>query len=154
MDAPSIVQIMTNPEPDNMLSAKFSIPYAVAAAIHYGVTDVTAFYPDRVDNDDVRSLAHRIEVVADDQMSLRRYDYPAARVVVHLKNQRVLASDVTSQHGDYSNPASREELLGKFHLLSREALGQQRMQQVIEMVSRLDELEHINELTELLSGPT
>ena len=154
VDAPPIVQIMTNPEPDNMLSAKFSIPYAVAAAIHYGVTDVTAFYPDRVDNDDVTSLAHRIEVVADDQMSLRRYDYPAARVVVHLKNQRVLASDVTSQHGDYSNPASREELLGKFHLLSGETLGQQRMQQVVEMVSRLDELEHINELTELLSGPT
>ena len=154
VDAPPIVQIMTNPEPDNMLSAKFSIPYAVAAAIHYGVTDVTAFYPDRIDNDDVRSLAHRIEVVADDQMSLRRYDYPAARVVVYLKNQRVLASEVTSQHGDYSNPASREELLGKFHLLSREALGQQRMQQVIEMVSRLDELEQISELTELLSGPT
>jgi 2-methylcitrate dehydratase PrpD len=151
--APPIVQIMTNPEPPNMLAAKFSIPYAVAVAVHSGITDVTAFYPDRVSDTAIRELASRVEVVSDDEMSLRRYDYPSARVAVHLKDQRILEGEVTSQHGDFSNPPTRDELLAKFQFLAGETLGEQRTQQVINTVARLDAVDDISELTGLLSGP-
>ena len=60
-------------------------------------------------------------------------------------------AEVTSQRGDFSNPASREELLGKFDLLSRDTLGAGGVQQVIETVSRLDRLSDVGELTALLS---
>ena len=151
--APPIVQIMTNPEPDNMLGAKFSIPYAVAVALCTGITDVTAFYPEQLANENVRQLARCVVVVADDEMNLRRYDYPSARVAIHLKDQRVLEDSVTSQRGDFSNPPSREELLGKFRLLSRDTLGEDRLQQVVQTIARLDELESIHRLTDLLTGP-
>ena len=121
--APPIAQIMADPEPENMLAAKFSIPYAVAAAVCHGATDVSAFLPDRVGNRDVRQLAQKVEVAADDAMSLRRYDYPSARVSVHLRDARTLESSVVSQRGDATNPASREQLLGKFRSLAGPTLG-------------------------------
>jgi 2-methylcitrate dehydratase PrpD len=86
--APPIAAIMTNPEPENMLAAKFSIPYAVAVAIARGATDVSAFYPDRVADSQIRELAHHVKVVADPAMNLRRYDYPAAKIAVTLKDGR------------------------------------------------------------------
>lgn len=130
--APSIAGIMADPHPENMLAAKFSIPYAVAAAICYGRTDVTAFLPERVDRADIRQLAERVSLDSDPEMNLRRYDYPSARVAVQLADGRVRRAEVTSQRGDFSNPAGRDELLGKFDLLSRDTLGADGVQRVIE----------------------
>ena len=149
--APPIAGIMDDPAPDNMLAAKFSIPYAVASAICQGRTDVSAFLPDRVQDADIRDLAQRVEVLADPEMSLRRYDYPAARVAVHLTNGRLLETGVSRQRGDFTNPKSRDDLLGKFNLLAGEALGADGVRQVIDTASRLDEIDNIDELTGLLA---
>ncbi len=150
--APPIAGIMDDPTPDNMLAAKFSIPYAVASAICQGRTDVPAFLPDRVQDADLRRLAQRVEVLSDPEMSLRRYDYPAARVSVHLNNGRVLETGVSRQRGDFTNPKSRDDLLGKFNLLTGETLGTDGVRQVIDTTGRLDELENIDELTGLISS--
>ena len=131
-----------------MLAAKFSIPYAVAAAVHHRATDVSAFLPDKVTNEDVRRLARRVEVDADGEMSLRRYDYPSARVAVHLRDARTLESSVVSQRGDATNPASREDLLGKFRLLAAPTLGDAGVQRAIDAAGRIEMLESITELTD------
>jgi 2-methylcitrate dehydratase PrpD len=150
VEAPPIVQIMTNPEPENMLSAKFSIPYAVAALISRGVTDITVFYLEEVVDPSIRALARRVKVISDPEMNLRHYDYPAARVTVLLKDGRTLRESVTSQHGDFSNPASHEELLGKFTRLSLGTLGEERTQMVVDTVYRMDQLPDVTELTRWL----
>ena len=152
--APPIAQIMSDPEPDNMLAAKFSIPYAVAAAVCHRVTDVSAFLPHQGDQrggagswrSGSRSLPH------DTEMSLRRYDYPSARVAVHLGDGRSLESSVVSQRGDATNPASREDLLGKFRLLAGPTLGDEGMARAIEAAGRMDKLENITELTGLFGA--
>ena len=151
--APPIAGIMADPHPENMLAAKFSIPYAVAAAICHGRTDITAFLPEQIGDPDVRHLAQRVAVLADPEMSLRRYDYPAARVAVHLRDGRTLKADVTSQRGDFSNPPSRNELLSKFELLSSQTLGAEGVSKVVEAVSYLDELENITGLARLVVVP-
>jgi 2-methylcitrate dehydratase PrpD len=145
--APPMALTMANPEPENMLAAKFSIPYAVAAALVHGTTDVTAFYPEKVADAQSRSLARRVEVAADPEMNLRNYDRPASNVTVVLKDGRTLRESVTAHHGDTRNSASRDELVGKFTFLSQDALGQERARQVIAAVDRLDTLEDIGELT-------
>ena len=150
--APPIAQIMDDPAPDNMLAAKFSIPYAVAAAVRYGKTDVSAFLPERVGDDDIRQLAQRVTVTVDADMNLRRYDYPAARVAVQLNDGRALQSSVISQRGDATNPASREMLLDKFRTLAAPTLGSDKLELVIGAAGRLDDLDSIGELTKLLRG--
>ena len=150
VEAPPVASIMTNPEPDNMLAAKFSLPYAVATAVVHGATDVTAFYPDRVKDPETRALARRVNVVADPEMDLRRYDYPAARVSVSLHDGRTLTESVTVHHGDHRDPASRKELIDKFTFLTRDILGADGARKVVEAVEELDTLEDIRELTALL----
>jgi len=150
VEAPALATIMVDPEPANMLAAKFSLPYAVATAIVHNSTDITAFYPDRLQDPATLALAHRVDIVADPEMDLRRYDYPAARVAISLKDGRTLTEDVTAHHGDAENPASREELVAKFNFLAEDILGDEGAVQVAETVGYLDALENIRELTRLL----
>ena len=150
VSAPPIVQIMANPEPGNMLSAKFSIPYALAAALVGGETGAPAFYQEQVDNRAIRSLARRVEVASDPEMSMRRYDYPAARVSITLEDGRTLEAGVAAHHGDSHNPRPRQELLDKFANLAGPTLGPNRTAEVIATVERLETLPSIRELTGLL----
>ena len=71
---------MAGTAPASMLGAKFSIPYAVAAALVLGRVDVAAFEEPARDDSRIRALAGRVEVRADPEMSPRRADYPTARV--------------------------------------------------------------------------
>lgn len=150
VEAPPIAAILADPEPKNMLSAKFSIPYAVAASLVHGSTDITAFYPDRVADPRVKALAQKVELEADPKMDLRSYDYPVSRVTVSLNDGRIIKESVTVQYGDSRNPASTEELTGKFTFLAQEVLGEERTRQVIAAVGGLDTLKDLKELTGLL----
>ncbi|MCH7738225.1 MAG: MmgE/PrpD family protein [Chloroflexi bacterium] len=150
VEAPALATIMTDPEPENMLAAKFSLPYAVATAVVHNDTGITAFYEDRLHDPTTLALARRVDIVADPEMDLRRYDYPAARVAISLKDGRTLTEDVTAHHGDAQNPASREELEGKFNFLARDVLGDGGAARVVETVGYLDALGNVRELTRLL----
>jgi 2-methylcitrate dehydratase PrpD len=150
--APPLASIMTDPAPPNMLAAKFSLPYAVASTVTQGTTDVTAFYQDKLDDEATLSLAQRVSVAADPEMDLRRYDYPAARVTVSLRNGRSFSESVVAHHGDHRNPASPEELQEKFAFLTEEALGSTRAREVMEAVARIEDLPDIRELSALLRG--
>lgn len=152
VEVPPIAMILDGPKPENMLAAKFSIPYAVATALIHGRTDVTAFYSDKVEDPGVREFARRVEVAADPEMNLRRFDYPASRVEVWLEDGRVLRESVIAHHGDTHNPASRDELVGKFTFLAQESLGEARTRQVVDVVSCLDGLGDVKDLTALLGG--
>ena len=148
--APPLATIMTDPCPPNMLAAKFSLPYALAASVTYGATDVTAFYPDKLMDEETLSLSQRVSVSADPEMDLRRYDYPAARVTVSLNDGRILSESVVAHHGDHRNPAPANELQEKFSFLASDSLGEDGVRQVSDTVARLEELSDIRELTALL----
>src|SRR2546430_106442 len=83
---------MTEAAPASMLGAKFSIPYAAAAALVLGRTDVAAFEESRLADPRIRDLAARVEVAADPEMTLKRADYPTAEVRITLADGRVLSS--------------------------------------------------------------
>lgn len=148
--APALATIMTDPAPPNMLAAKFSLPYAVAAAVAQGATDISAFCREKLHDEATLSLAQRVSVAADPEMDLRRYDYPAARVTVRLNNGRTLTESVVAHHGDHRNPASPDELREKFRFLSEQTLPKTRIGKVMDTVARLEELPDIGELTALL----
>ena len=152
IEAPPLALIMADPEPENMLAAKFSIPYAVAAMLVRGSADVTAFYPEQIADPQTRELARVVEVVGNTEMSLRRYDYPSAKVAVSLKDGRTLQESVTAQRGDARNPVTRDELVAKFRFLAAETLGESKTQKVIDTVDSLDSLGSVRELTRLLGN--
>ncbi|WP_053206653.1 MmgE/PrpD family protein [Jiangella muralis] len=94
----------------NALSTRFSLPYAVAAAIRTGATGVAAFDW----RPDVAALAARVRVRADPELDARWPDAAPARVRISLASGAVAEVRVDNPHGHHSDPATRDELRAKF----------------------------------------
>jgi 2-methylcitrate dehydratase PrpD len=143
---------MADPAPEAMLAAKFSIPYAVAASLVLGRTDLAAFEDAAIADPRVRRLAARVEIGSDPVMNPRRPDdYPTAVVTVALRDGRTLTESTTVVRGDAAAPVDLGELIDKFETLAAPALGKAGARVVVEAVDRIGELKDIRELTALLS---
>ena len=149
---PPIALILDNPEPDNMLATKFSIPYAIGAALVLGKTDVTAFHTDHIYNPGIQAIARKVHLEPDPAMDLRRYDYPSAKVSIELCDDRSFEESVIAQYGDTELPLTQVQLETKFVNLATEVIGQDRAKSALEMVQGLEIVTDITELTRLLVG--
>ena len=141
---------MTETAPRNMLGAKFSIPYAVAAALVLGRTDTGAFEERVLDDEQIRAVAKRIDIAADGEMTLKRADYPTAHVRIGLHDGRVLSKSTGVVRGDAANPVPADEVEAKFLSLTSGPLGERRALEVIEAVEKMDLLEDVRSLSALL----
>jgi 2-methylcitrate dehydratase PrpD len=141
---------MSDPAPSTTLAAKFSVPYAVAAAIALGRTDVPAFLDAAREDPRIHDLARRVHLKGNAALSLRSADV-TAQVAITLRDGRVLRAETTVARGDALNPAEIDERHAKFLSLAGDAVGAERSRQVIEAVGRLDELKDVRELTALLA---
>jgi len=142
---------MAEPAPASMLGAKFSIPYAVAAALVLGRADVPAFVEPALGDPRIRVLAARVEVQVDPEMSPRRSDRPTARVEVVLTNGRTLSGSTTVVRGDFEDPVPAAEVVDKFLTLTAEILGADRARDVVRLVEQAETLKDVRDLTTLLT---
>ncbi|HVQ77311.1 MAG TPA: MmgE/PrpD family protein [Candidatus Binatia bacterium] len=138
--------------PSGMLSAKFSIPYAVAARLVSGRSDPAAFLEPVIADERVRALAARVTVATDPAMSMQRSDPPQARVRVVLRDGRVLERATTVVRGDAANPAPPEALLAKFHALAAPVVGAAGADRIARAVEGLDALADVRALTAVLGA--
>lgn len=143
---------MANEYPENMLSAKFHIPFAVAACLVKGRTDILAFMPETVADPTIKEVARRVRVVTDPDMDIQQPRHVCARVDVGLKNGRTMSESSKFVHGDFQNRRSRQELKDKFMSLSGEVLGEVKARETLGLLDCLDELTNVKELTSQL-GP-
>jgi 2-methylcitrate dehydratase PrpD len=97
----------------NSLSTRFSLPYAVAAALVHGHTGPEAFEPDPR----ARTLAERVTVRAAEDLEPRWPEAAPARVTVRLRDGSARAGSVDNPRGHHANPASPSELARKFERL-------------------------------------
>jgi 2-methylcitrate dehydratase PrpD len=142
------VERMADAAPRNMLAAKFSIPYAVAAAVVRHGAFVDAFGDDARDDTRIAGLAQRVTVRGDESMAIRS-DGVTARVSIALRDGRTLEGETRVAHGDAADPPARGERLDKFAKLAEPILGAARVADVVAAVDRLETLKDIRELTTL-----
>lgn len=96
----------------NDLSARFSLPYAVATAAVVGRTDPEAFHY----RPDVAELARRVEVRTADDLEASWPESSPARVTV-LTAAGVETAQVQNPHGHHAEPVTETELRAKFEAL-------------------------------------
>lgn len=104
--------------PTNQLAAKFSIPWAVAAAVCYGSTWVDAFRDAAVRDPRVHDLAERVTVVAEPAFAAGWPAETPTEVVLHLRDGRRLVGHSRNPKGSHANPPSRDEIEEKFRRLA------------------------------------
>lgn len=117
----------------NALSARFSLPYAVAAALlRRGLTaDDFQFEPDTAD------LAARVEIRVAADLEARWPEASPARVIVHLTDGTLCSAQVDNPHGHYHDPLTEDEVERKFRsLVGNDAVAQVWWQRVM-MLSRM-----------------
>lgn len=93
----------------NELSTRFSLPYAVAAALVHGHTGPAAFVPDA----EVARLAERVEVRVDGELERSWPEASPALVRVSTRGDELTAR-VDNPRGHHANPASDADLRQKF----------------------------------------
>jgi 2-methylcitrate dehydratase PrpD len=141
---------MADATPANRLAAKFSIPWAVAAALVRGQADLAAFEPAALDDARIRALARRVEVTADVEMSPRRTDHATAHVRITLRDGRALTASTTVVRGDAVDPVPESEVVAKFAALTAPVLGDARARLVVEAVHEIETLKDVRDLGALL----
>lgn len=142
---------MANADPVNMLAAKFSVPYAVAATLVLGHTGIGAFEDAALGDPRIRDLARRVEIVSDSEMGPRRVDYPTARVRVSLRDGRTLEEATTIVRGDVLNPAPADEVIAKFLALVSPVLGEERARRAAECVHDVGAIGDVRDLGALFA---
>ncbi len=105
------------------LSAKFSLPYAVATRLVTGGTFVDAFEGDPLRDPRIARLSRRVRVTAGAAWGRRWPRDAGATVTIHLTTGERLQASCANPLGSASNPAPRGALRRKFLALTAPVLG-------------------------------
>ena len=141
---------MGAPAPSSSLAARFSIPWAVAAALVLGRTDPSAFDAQALADGRIRALAQRVVIRTDPDMSPRRADAPTARVQIALRGGTTIERTTSVVRGDALSPVPRDEIIAKFVSLAGPILGDAAVHKVVDTVEDLGTLEDVGALTAML----
>lgn len=102
----------------NSLSAKFSIPFVVAAFLVRGSADPDSFGSEALRDPGIAALSKRVEVVSELAWSAEwPYQHPA-RVEVELTDGRLLTGVCANPYGSAGYGPSEEDLRAKFDFLT------------------------------------
>ncbi len=127
--------------------AKFSFPYTLAAALHFGRLRVEAFTDAAIHDPAILALAakihNEIDPTAPDPSRFKGW------VIVETTSGKRLERIVENNLGSESNPLSANDVREKFRDNAGLVLGRSAVEMVVDMVERLEEVRDINALTAL-----
>lgn len=130
--------------PSNLVEGQFSVFFAAAAT----VLDKYTWESYRlIEDPGARQIMDRTSVAVNPQLSGMQ-----SRTVVRTKDGSCLEREVLSPKGEPENPLSWEETVGKFSAWGEEVFGLNQTRKVVALVSRLEELSTISDLTSCLRG--
>jgi 2-methylcitrate dehydratase PrpD len=133
--------------PETDYHAKFSFPYTVAAALYFGRLGVEAFTDEAIRNQDILALARRVvnevDPTAPDPSRFKGW------VIVETKSGKRFERVVENNWGSESNPLSATDVRQKFRDNARLVLDDKKIEQVLSMTDRLEEVRDINEVVAL-----
>jgi len=138
--------------PSSPINAKFSIPYAVSAAIHYGTVSLDHFQPEALGDDEVLRTAAKFSYEVDHTMGLK--DTLRGYTEIRTKD-RVFRTVVDAPYGDPGKPLGLDDLIAKFTACARHAAyphSERQLDHLVNCILNLESIEDIRKLTALLQA--
>ncbi len=126
--------------PTSLDEMTYAIVFPVAVMIARGKIGIEELQPDIITDPEILRLSVATELVEDPaitQMSIRKR---WARVILRLKNGRILTSEVMSSKGDPEDPLSDGDLAEKYHSFADPVLGVERAVKVKNMAENFADL--------------
>lgn len=138
-----------NYEPRTASEAKFSLPYCVATALIHGRVGLKEFSEEKLKDQAVVELSKRVKVVVDPKLIDARLG--CAKVALRTKSGEEYAYRVDVPRGYPKNPLTKLELEEKFKALASLVLPEERVREIVGLVTKLDEVNEIKSLTALIA---
>jgi 2-methylcitrate dehydratase PrpD len=137
-------------EPSDITSAQFSGRFGVALRLIKGGNTFKEYSEENLKDRNVLALARKTTMLLDEEMEILPNSNNPARVVIRLKKGTLYEKTIPAARGSILNPMTEEEVRQKFREFSSVVLPESRAEAIIDTVSRLDSLENIGQLTQLL----
>ncbi|HEY6997369.1 MAG TPA: MmgE/PrpD family protein, partial [Candidatus Binatia bacterium] len=135
-------------KPVSSYGAKFSLPYSIAVMLIRGQAGLEEFSEAAIRDTELLALAEKVRYELDPTI-----DYPRhfeGHVQVKMKDGAVFTEDQLHPRGGYEDPLPPEEIEAKFRANAQLALDENRVEEVVKLVQRLERLPTISILTETL----
>lgn len=136
--------LINNGAPKNPYGCKFSIQYCCAAMMKDGAAGIEQFAPKAINDPVTRALMKKITVVPDAEIEKVHVENPAklaSKVIIRLKDGRVLERQVDFPKGNPDNPLSWEEAKDKFMHLAVPVYGEVKSRKLCELILHLEKAE-------------
>ena len=132
--------------PQTVVDAQFSLPYAIACGILKGRESIFEFTDESIKDPEVAKLAAKVKWELDPKAEeVYPKAYPAT-VTVKMKNGKTYTSHVDYPKGDPERPVSFAEVGEKFRLLAGQTIGKSKVERVIDYCANLEKLDNVNTL--------
>ncbi len=125
-------QVRTKEEADH------SLPYIVAVAILDGQVMPEQYLSERIVKEDVQTQLRKVVIRPRDDYSRRFPNEIPCRLIVHLKNGRLLEKQKADFEGFFSNPIPWEKVVKKFEFLSAPYVNSALRKEIIDAVADLE----------------
>jgi 2-methylcitrate dehydratase PrpD len=129
--------------PQNVIDAKFSIPFTVAVALVKGEVSLASFNPETLSNADVLSVARHIHAV--ERPDWGRDKAAAGALTLNLRDGRIFGEEVEYALGHPQSPLSTEQLVHKFEQCSAYAAHPRDPSSVRELADNILMLEEVDD---------
>lgn len=152
----SIVQSETMPgqgmnyNPQSPLAARLSTPFAVSLGLQDGGVSLERFTEDTLADPEINEIMSRIKIDSSTQLAEEHPNTVASIVDIKTRDGRSFSGKQIFAKGDPNNRMTAIEIEDKFRKLSVPTLGKEKVDQVTSKINNLQEIQDLNEITQIL----
>ncbi|MBN1882836.1 MAG: MmgE/PrpD family protein [Deltaproteobacteria bacterium] len=134
---------------DSFVNAQFSIPYVVSVCLFDRELGPAQLAEKRLADKTLIDFTTKVTVTYDDELNSMYPEKTASAVTLTMKDKKTLTKRVEIPKGDPRDPMEATDLAAKIHRFAGER-DKKRLDRVIDMITHLETLSDIRELSEAL----
>jgi 2-methylcitrate dehydratase PrpD len=138
--------------PQTGIQGKFCMGYILARAIIDGRVSLDAFTDAAVKDPDILKLAEKVQMRLDNNLKAENEGGRPCRVTIRLKNGQTLRREAQHAKGSPEVPMTPDEIKAKFTECARQTISDGSAHRALDCVERLETLESVRPLCQLLMG--
>jgi 2-methylcitrate dehydratase PrpD len=145
-----VTSTLNHPEPKTGLQGKFSVAFPLALALRKRDVGLNDFTDENVNDPQVRAMMNKITVRADPKLQESGGNEVTAKLTIELEDGQRIERLATLEKGKAQKWISESELERKFRACAERVLPADRAKQAFDMLLRLEVVEDIKPLAELV----
>ena len=141
----------SNSKPKTFEAAIFSIKYIIALVLLEIPPGQKWYDKKTLNNSKILALAEKVEVLEDEEATSCYPEKLLSKVIIYISNGECLSARVDFPKGGVEDPFKKYDLEEKFKQVTQEVFTNEQVNQILNIIWRLEQLDDINKLTSLFN---